>query len=401
MKVENTIFQALSGNLMTFDVPACDLDKDVRNALSKKGAEVSIKIRENINRKKRFAFSAGKGLIRLSESGGVEEENILGKIVSLPDSYTDTVLDFFKKNGFLFSLESTEFETINAEKVMSIINRIKAVVRLMSAIEEKNKDYDEIMVLISFLLFSEPAEIILNSMTNSRFLLSESGFSKALSLIQIIPPSSDTYSEEEFYSDYYKISDSIYGNFELEIQYYKGVINGYSQRRGTDSELYKSIIYVYRNREVVPEEYRSFVDVLFHYQRINGIINFDKCDFSNLEFYEHANEGKLDNKLKQAIIDIAKKIIGEEIDSKLAGVRARYNTKIMAPSWEVDSLYTGIYFSIFYIQPGTELYRKCANPTCNEWFYVSTTARRKKYCQSSCANAMAQREYRKRKNTSV
>ncbi len=97
---------------------------------------------------------------------------------------------------------------------------------------------------------------------------------------------------------------------------------------------------------------------------------------------------------------IARLIIGEEINENLNGIHPQYNVATMSPSWRVDSLMGAIYFSIFYMKPGLELYRLCANPNCNQYFLVKTTSTRNKYCCPECGNATAQRNYRKRKKES-
>ncbi len=42
--------------------------------------------------------------------------------------------------------------------------------------------------------------------------------------------------------------------------------------------------------------------------------------------------------MKSALIEIAKYIIGEEINANLDGIHPVYNSETMTPSWKVDSL---------------------------------------------------------------
>jgi len=66
----------------------------------------------------------------------------------------------------------------------------------------------------------------------------------------------------------------------------------------------------------------------------------------------------------------------------------------MGPSWQINTLMDAIYFSIFYLKPELELYRKCENPSCENYFLVKTTFTTKKYCCDQCANAAQQRRHR-------
>lgn len=144
------------------------------------------------------------------------------------------------------------------------------------------------------------------------------------------------------------------------------------------------------------------IDFLFHYQKNIGIIkSFDS--FGKVEYYDTDENIRkcynlnFDDKMKKALIEIAKITISEELEYNLQGIYPRYDVKTMSPSWAISDMLTGIYFSIFYMRPGLELYRKCENPNCDRWFLVKTTSTKKKYCSSSCSNSMAQRNHRKRK----
>ena len=44
------------------------------------------------------------------------------------------------------------------------------------------------------------------------------------------------------------------------------------------------------------------------------------------------------DEMKSALIEIAKYIIGEEINANLDGIHPVYNSETMTPSWKVDSL---------------------------------------------------------------
>ncbi|MCL2766952.1 MAG: CGNR zinc finger domain-containing protein [Peptococcaceae bacterium] len=105
--------------------------------------------------------------------------------------------------------------------------------------------------------------------------------------------------------------------------------------------------------------------------------------------------------MKQALIDVAKTVIRDEVGYNIGGMRPHYDISTMSPVLEIQDLLTGIFVSIFFMRPGVELYRKCNNPSCDRLFLVNATSARRKYCSSSCRNANAQRAHRFRKLSSV
>ena len=109
------------------------------------------------------------------------------------------------------------------------------------------------------------------------------------------------------------------------------------------------------------------------------------------------SSGEFSDEMKTALIEIAKYIIGEEINANLDGIHPIYNSETMTPSWKVDSLLCAAYFSIFYLKPDLELYRPCDNPRCGRYFLVKTTSTRNRFCSKECCNRVTQDRYRKRK----
>ena len=84
------------------------------------------------------------------------------------------------------------------------------------------------------------------------------------------------------------------------------------------------------------------------------------------------------------------------VDDNLSGISPRYSVLKMGPTWRVQNLISALYFSVFYLRPGTDVYRKCANPACNNRFVVKIANGRKKYCCANCRNATARRNHQKR-----
>ena len=69
-------------------------------------------------------------------------------------------------------------------------------------------------------------------------------------------------------------------------------------------------------------------------------------------------------------------------------------------SWKIPSLVEAMYMELFFRLTPTGTIRKCANPTCPNYFQWSASRKTRKYCCSSCAELMAKRMERERKRKS-
>ena len=211
--------------------------------------------------------------------------------------------------------------------------------------------------------------------------------------------------QHAFNNDTYGIADTIFSPiFQLNIEEYNNIVSGFDTATPgvSQSQLFKDITRMYRNAPNLIPELRKMVDFLFHFQHSIAVIKGYKST-GNIEYYD-TNENvrnryaqKFEDKMKQALIDIAKITVRDEIGYNLYGMRPRYDVDTMSPAWEIEDMLTGIYISIFYMKPGIELYRTCENPNCNRSFLVKTTSSKRKYCTSACRNSSAQRAHRLRK----
>lgn len=78
---------------------------------------------------------------------------------------------------------------------------------------------------------------------------------------------------------------------------------------------------------------------------------------NDLTFITPTDLSSLSENMKSTIVEIARFVLGEEINANLTGIDTEYKSQTMAPSWKVDSLLIAIYFSIFYLTPDLKLYR--------------------------------------------
>ena len=103
--------------------------------------------------------------------------------------------------------------------------------------------------------------------------------------------------------------------------------------------------------------------------------------------------------MNTALIKIAQIVISEELNSNLQKICPQLNIGSLEPTWKLNTLLEALYFAVFYMKPGVELYKECENPNCKhqKYFLINATVTNKKYCCQACANAAAQRRSRQRK----
>lgn len=374
--------------LFRLDSCSCDCVTDIEHITPGKEPIQKYKLQALPESKILFAYAAKKGLVRIASNGTIEEANVLGTLMTLPNKSVKELSLFMKENGFLFPVSVGIYEEIDANTLYSIMERLRLTVELMTASNEIHKDYQKILFMTINLLFAGDLTIQTSAMANSY----STKHHPYIDLLQSANSNTSFDREHEaFNSDYYSVTDTIYGSYQLSIQEYNDIVGGYSTKPGFNDTLFQGITALYLNLEGSDIE-RKITDFLFHYFHEVGMI-----DFSNgLAYYEKPNLEAFTKEMKENLVEIARYIIGEEINANLDGIHPVYNTDTMAPSWKVDNLLCALYFSIFYLKPDLELYRPCDNPNCGKYFLVKTTSTKTRYCSTECCNRVTQMRYRKK-----
>ena len=377
--------------LFTYETYSCNCVIDIEHIHPNEEPTKKYKLQKISNKRILFGYSAQKGLVRIAPNGTIEESNILGSLISLLNSKDSdkSLINFFKKNGFIFPTLCSNYETFDEISLYLILKKLKETVELMTGANEINKDYPKIFSLILSFLFSKDIEIKTESMDKAYHTCHHP-------YIDFIndPIKTPSYQREQesFDKNTYTIFDTIIDNYELDIQEYNDITGGYSDIPGFNDSLFKNLTYTLVNYEN-DDINRKISHLLFHYFHEVGMINLS----NNMEYYTIPKFSNLTVGMKETMIEIAKYIISVEINSNLNGIHPIYNAETMSPSWKVDSLLCAAYFSIFYLKPDLELYRPCDNPRCGKYFLVKTTSTKTRYCSSECCNRVTQDRYRKRK----
>lgn len=339
-----------------------------------------------------FSFSGNEGLCLTTEFGSIIQKNILGKFLSLRSNNAKELLNFFDTYGYFFKMSSNESNVVDFNNLIQLTYHIKAALLLMNALQQKSMDYDDILNLTLFLLLSPKVEMkITDKQTYTGY--HESALDVIDSVIAVTDNSNYITIDGE---DYYNIADLVYGtHYNLRVDEYEDISTGehsmYSYP-GIDDLRYKKITIAYKNSHNVPKIQRLVIDFLFHFMNTNGVVKNVAFD-SGIEFYGNSNLN-LDEQMKKTLLLIAKYVLAQEINHHVSRMKPIYNPITLEPSWRAPNLLTALYFSLFYMKPKSEIYRKCANPSCTNFFLVKTSNSRKKYCCDACRNASNQRDYR-------
>lgn len=339
-----------------------------------------------------FSFSGNDGLCLTTEFGSIIQKNILGKFLSLRANNAKELLNFFDTYGYFFKMSPSESNVVDFNNLIQVTYHIKAALLLMNALQQKSMDYDDILQLTLFLLLSPKVEMkITDKQTYTGY--HESTLDVIDSVISVTDNSNYITIDGE---DYYNIADLVYGtHYNLRVDEYEDISTGehfmYSYP-GIDDLRYKKITIAYKNSHNVPKIQRLVIDFLFHFMNTNGVVKNVAFD-SGIEFYGNSNLN-LDEQMKKTLLLIAKYVLAQEINHHVSRMKPIYNPITLEPSWKAPNLLTALYFSLFYMKPKSEIYRKCANPSCTNFFLVKTSNSRKKYCCDACRNASNQRDYR-------
>ncbi|RGE13813.1 CGNR zinc finger domain-containing protein [Desulfotomaculum sp. OF05-3] len=375
--------------LFRYESCSCDCVEDIEHITPGKEPVHSYKLQALPNEKKLFGYAAKKGLVRIAINGTIEDANVLGTLIALPNKPQWELTNFLKNNGFLFPVNTETYEAFDETSLYGIIDRLRMTVELMTAANEVRKDYQKILKLTLSLLFAPDVTLKTDSMSKKYHSCHHS----YIDLLKNPPVQlSQEHREQEFNGNIFTVIDSIHSNSQLIVSEYNDIIGGYSSVPGFDDHIFKNITLMYMNGNDSGTN-RLITEFLFHYFHDVGMLNFSN-DFS---YYAEPNMANFTPEMKDALIKIAKFIIGEEINANLDGIHPVYDSKTMTPSWKVDSLLCAAYFSIFYLKPDLELYRPCDNPRCGRYFLVKTTSTRNRFCSQECCNRVTQDRYRKRK----
>lgn len=380
-------------NVFRYVNAPCDVRVNIEDVAVDQPSKKLLKMQARATDHCNFAFTSENGLIRCGPEGALLEADIVGKLIALPSSKDKEIIRFFSQNGFLFPIGDDRLTTIDVDVLWNIVNRVKALVLLMSAMGGK-KNYKDILHYTVYLLYSDSVELRINEQVV--YQTPSHAFNDYLHNAFNIPEIDR--SQQGFSEESYTISDTLYPPYyQYDIQTYLEALEGsYESKEGSLSPAYRALVMLYVNAHAENAPRRT-IDFLLHYQEKVGI--FKNISIDGIEYYSDPLVENFTSDMKKRLVEIAREVISTEINYNIHGIYPYYDPNTMRPAWIIGNLLQAVYFSLFFNNPEVEIYRKCANPNCRgaKYFRVKTTMQKKKYCCPECANADAQRRYRLKK----
>ena len=385
----------LSNNLFEFENYPCECQKEAIFYAPGQAPHFKLKVCELPNKEPlRFSYSAQSGLNQSGKGGAVISENILGQLLSLPSGDIDAAISFLEKFGFLFPISSKQYETIEGAALLEIIERVKATIMLMSSIAGK-RDYNKILTYTTYLLYTDPVKIELS--TGDYHSCIHPFKDKLETYNNMFDASS---SQEIFDNGYITVADTLYKkNRKIDASDLIGMCSGEGINclQGSNAQHFRNLFALYTNFPTKDTSLRNIIDFYYNYQVEVGV--FKKLTIDKITYYTSPKLENFTDEMKESLIKIAHITIGEEINYNLTKISPRFSIETLEPSWKLNSFLEALYFSVFYMKPSAELYKKCENKNCKhqKYFLIDATITNKKYCCPACANAAAQRRNRQRK----
>lgn len=382
--------EGLLQNMFSYNGYAAKCVKDVYNPDPSEPPKTTVKIVADPDRPLLFSYAPREGLFLSGAAGKKIEGNILGKLLSIPDNDVQRHIDFLETYGFFFPVSSDEYTAISGDDLCGIVNRVKATIRLMSAIAKR--DYRSILICTSFLLFSQPLGVgpDATSLYSCRHR-----FTELLESYNHFPDYSQE--PEAVVKGTITVQDTMRSSYVLEYSFYQAIKSGTDTTLlGSNSRWYKNLTAMYVGCQEEDVSVRSIIDFFFHFQTEVSI--FKEVDLRKLTPFKRFDENSITGEFQKTLLKVARIVLAEEINFNIAGIHPKYEPGSLFASWQVDTLLEALYFSIFYMKAGVEIYKECENPHCkrDKYFLVEATRGNKKYCCPQCANAAAAQRYRNR-----
>ena len=346
-----------------------------------------------------FAYMPQEGLVRVNpNTGAVESNNLLGQLMGIRDGDEETMMQFFRENGFLFPIANDVLEHFPFESIFSVVRRARETLNMMSLLYEPRIQYKKIMSTICWLTLSPRLQLRSMDESKNEFKTCLHSYMRFMDTLyaghyNALPADPYEYGDIQVADTVYPPQFSVPSEEMMEME-----MNNSMGELPTSllNKYYATLIFV--NEKGHNPLDKKVIDYFYHLTREAGnIISISdkgpEVAFDN----DNANVvSRLSEQMRSATIDVAKITIKEELDYAINAIYPSYDIDTMTGSWVIPDLYSALLFSLFYLKPDTELYRKCDNPNCGRYFLVRTTNSRRKYCCSACSNAMQQRKHRQK-----
>lgn len=337
-----------------------------------------VVIKLDKDKKYNYAFAPEYGLVKIGINGTIIDNNVIGQLLGTIDN-PERIRDFFNNNCFFTQFD--DYIETDYRSVFSIVYSLKIIIDLMIELSENDKDYIKIYKLII-------SRLLIDNEKNSKNLQDKIYKYNFIEMVNNISDTVDQNTKNVFETKCIEIYNEIENkNDNINIDIYNKINSG----NFNSDVFYNKILFAYCNYHQ-NTIYKKVFNLIKNVSDTYGHID------ESLNFISKNTKPFLSNNTKIAIINIAKELIKNDMDYNIKNIHPEYNGNDLTPSWRIDDFLSAIFFSIFYINPELQIYRKCANIHCNQYFLVDTTSKRRKYCSTECRNQSNVNKYRTRHN---
>lgn len=405
-------------SLFTIRVSACDCLVDT--AHSDTGREIYTlqikRLKTGTTQNKQlghlYAYEAVSGLVEINQTTGavISSSNVTNAFLSLDLSDVFSIRDFINSHGCFINVPDDEkYHSVNYAEIYTILRRFQLVVSGMTELTLKSPDYNKQFNLLMRLNLGRPHRLSLNgnadyiescehplglywydadSRKYTHYINPEYENMTSFELDELedysmydafLKKEINLYWQDEFRYDF----EEAYTSHDIELDpWAQGMLKiraFYSCAYPFDTNA-KVLIHLLANMVQIDER----------------ILSWEKGSFTISKNYDLNSNEVFSDLYRETISKLLSIAIKEEFDVALQQVHPSYNADDMLPAWQINNLYTALYFSIFYTNPKYEMFRQCANPGCKQVFKVKTSNSRKLYCCLACQNSAAQMRHRTR-----
>lgn len=369
----------------------CHCSVDIVNVTPGAQPKATFKIYSEPERSLLYSYIPGSGLNLTGAAGKVYSKNILGQLCAIPEDDVSAYIAFFEQYGFLMPVSTDRYEAIEGSDIAAIVNRIKALLHLLNGITKK--DYRKMLLCSAYLLYTKPVSVTANGFEYSTC---HHEFTDHVWNYRDYPDLSRD--REAFNTGKHSFDDTFTGNKNaIDMAFFNAVRSGSdSGVPGTSDPLFANLFAMYTGLYAVSPETRIITDFFFHYQ--TEVAVFNEISFGHISYYGQRKTDDFTESMKKALLQVARIVVSEEINQNITGIHPKYDTNL-TPVWQVGTLLQALYFSLFYLKAGVEIYKECKNPRCkrDKYFLVEATRTNKDYCCVQCARAAAAQRYRNKK----
>lgn len=302
-----------------------------------------------------------------------ENHKALIEILSINSSDEQAIFNYISKYGWLFTEEdevdhvNESFESaIDINDAAAIIASLQSIVNLISAFQTNN----------SIDMITNVVVLMLSEVWVDDYDLLYSSFN------------------QYFYDQYRNL-----GYF------------GLSRSDSTELNLSKKIDYIVNlpddERRVSWDRDPKFGQCLSLLNIINKVFNIDiLAEHGRDAFCSNVsnciNSFPLDayNLLNSICIYTLENEMNSVLNNINPCIKITFSRKVSG-DWNIPDLLSALYLDIYLSYSSDKIFKKCSNPTCNQFFEVEPGNTRKKYCSTHCAQLMAKRKQREREKNKI